>query len=60
MTNEDVKQLLGEQIGYHMSFDLPEAWAEEYRQGYIDGLKQARAVLTNTPSLIESREHSND
>lgn len=45
LVSEQIDQSLGEQVGCHLSFDLPEGRTEEYREGYVDGLKQAMAVL---------------
>lgn len=36
-------ELLEQQIGFEASKDILAPWTEEYRQGYVEGLKQAAA-----------------
>lgn len=36
--------LLDESIGFERSKDISIPWTEEYREGYVDGLKQAKEL----------------
>lgn len=50
MSNEDIKQVIGEQIDFEITRLANEGvrkeWGAEYTEGYIDGLKQALDSLT--------------
>jgi hypothetical protein len=41
----DFREELETQIAFESEKDLTGEWTEEYREGYVDGLKQALAVV---------------
>lgn len=40
-----LEDALDEQIGYHLDMEIEAPWTEEYRAGYVDGLRLARDVV---------------
>lgn len=54
----DVLELLGEQIGYHVSRDLDENWTKDYTEGYVDGLKGARDVILELAYRKENEQYA--
>lgn len=40
---------LENQVAFEANKDLTDTWTEPYREGYVDGLKQAISTLKETP-----------